>query len=254
MLDSVLRLLLLSCLSLRYRIRLIGLERLARQDERGILFLANHPALIDPLILLCYLTTRFNVRVIAASDQVDRPVIGWLAERVRVRRLLNATEKRAGSRHQIASMLRNTARNLRQGEALLLYPAGRVYRSRFEDLSSNSAAAFLIHSCPGIRVVLIRTHGLWGSAFGRANGGAPQLLPVLGRGLLGLLKSGLVFAPRRSISIEFAEPEDFPRKADRHTINRYLEDFYNAHAPPNTYVPYSIWEKGGTRVVSEQDG
>jgi len=36
-------------------------------------------------------------------------------------------------------MIEASAAALRQGEALLLYPAGRIYRQRREDLGGNSA-------------------------------------------------------------------------------------------------------------------
>jgi long-chain-fatty-acid--[acyl-carrier-protein] ligase len=104
---------------------------------------------------------------------------------------------------------------------------------------------------PGVRIVLIRTRGLWGSSFSQALGHTPNVLHNLFKGGLALLASGIFFAPRRNVSIELIEPAEFPRTADRNSINRYLEQFYNQDAPGNTYVPYTLWEKGGTRVVSE---
>ncbi|HEY5959316.1 MAG TPA: hypothetical protein VIV60_22315, partial [Polyangiaceae bacterium] len=153
----------------------------------------------------------------------------------------------------VAKILRDTVHGLRQGEALVLYPAGRIYRTRYEDLRSNSAVEFLVRACPDVRVVLVRTSGLWGSAFGFGAGGTPDPLSAVRRGLFGALVSGVFFMPRRRLSIEFHEPSDFPRGADKQTINRYLERFYNERAMPNGYVPYSVWEKGGTRVVAEPD-
>jgi 1-acyl-sn-glycerol-3-phosphate acyltransferase len=251
MLNAVLRILLNAILSLRYRVDIIGLERLEPKDHRGILFLPNHPALIDPLILLCVITARFSVRAVADEQQANRPVIRWLAKRVRTRTLLNSREQGAGSKHRIAAMFRDIVRGLKSGEALVFYPAGRIYRQRFEDLGNNGAVEFLVRSCPDVRVVMVRTYGLWGSGFGRASGHPPTVLGALKRGLIGLVQSGIFFAPRRRISIEFQEPADFPRQADRHTVNRYLSSYYNQGALPNTYVPYSIWERGGTRVVPE---
>lgn len=49
--------------------------------------------------------------------------------------------------------------------------------------------------------------------------------------------------PRRNVEIEFFEPNDFPRRAGRLVMNRFLEEFYNAKAWPNIYVPYLFWEK-----------
>jgi 1-acyl-sn-glycerol-3-phosphate acyltransferase len=251
MLNAILRILLTAILSLRYRIDITGLEHLEPKDRRGMLFLPNHPALIDPLIMLCTIAARFSVRAVADEQSVNRPVIRWLAKRVRTRTLLNPRAQGATSKHQIAAMLRDIVRGLRSGEALVLYPAGRIYRQRFEDLGDNGAVEFLVRSCPELRVVMVRTHGLWGSAFGRASRHPPTVLGALKRGLVGLVRSGVFFAPRRRISIEFQEPADFPRGADRRSINRYLSSYYNQGAPPNTYVPYSVWERGGTRVVPE---
>jgi hypothetical protein len=57
--------------------------------------------------------------------------------------------------------------------------------------------------------------------------------------------------PRRAVAVEFVEPADFPRHAERLVINRFLEDFYNANARPGTYVAYAFWEKGGVRELPE---
>jgi 1-acyl-sn-glycerol-3-phosphate acyltransferase len=39
------------CVSLRYRVKIVGLEQIKRQGSHGLLFLPNHPAEIDPLLL-----------------------------------------------------------------------------------------------------------------------------------------------------------------------------------------------------------
>jgi long-chain-fatty-acid--[acyl-carrier-protein] ligase len=251
MVNTVLRAIFRFILSLRYRIKVVGLKDLAEQDERGILFLPNHPALIDPFILLCYLTSKFKVRPIAGRAQIDKPGIRWLASRVQVRKMPDAHEQGEGPRHEIASMLRQTARALNSGEALVFYPAGRIYRRNQEDLGNNGGVSFLLRSCPNTRVVLVRTTGLWGSSFSRAGGNLPTVARAAKRGFFGMLVSGFLFLPRRQVTIEFSEPTDIPRHISRERINRYLETHYNAVPQFNTYVPYSIWEQGKTRVVPE---
>ena len=119
-----------------------------------------------------------------------------------------------------------------------------------EDLGGASAAATLIQAVPEARVVLIRTRGLWGSSLSRA-GGLPSLARAARQALGHLLANGLFFTPRRQVSVELHEPADLPRDADRNALNRRLEAFYNQDAPPNTHVPYTIWEKGGMRQVAE---
>lgn len=251
MLNAILRVLFGALLSLRYRIEIVGLDRLSPKDERGMLFLPNHPALIDPVIVLTYVTARFPVRALAEKSRVETPGIRWLAQRVNVRAIVDPRRHGSATKRQIAVVMRDVVRGLRSGEALVLYPAGRIYRRYQENVGSNSAVEFLVRACPGIRLVLVRTQGLWGSSFGRASGQPPKIGAALKHGVIGLLKSGIFFAPRRHLRIEFCEPEDFPRGAGRQEINHYLEAFYNAGARPNTYVPYSIWERGGTRVLPE---
>jgi long-chain-fatty-acid--[acyl-carrier-protein] ligase len=76
-------------------------------------------------------------------------------------------------------------------------------------------------------------------------------LPVLRKGLKAILLNGIFFTPRRKIDIELVEPDDLPRRADRKAINRYLEGFFNKTVERNTYVPYTIWERGGVQVRPE---
>jgi 1-acyl-sn-glycerol-3-phosphate acyltransferase len=249
LLNSALRILFRALLSLRYRIVVVGFDALAPKDERGILFLPNHPALLDPFILFCVLIAKYDVRPLAGRGQIEQPVVSWLASRVRVRKIPDATETGPGKQHRIAVMLHDTVRSLNGGEALVVYPSGRLYRRAREQIGKQGAVAFLTRNCPSVRIVLVRTSGLWGSSFGYAGGRTPTVVDALKRGLLGLLKSGLLFMPRRKIRIEFRECPDFPRSAERSEVNRFLEGFYNAAEEQRVYVPYSPWERRGTRMV-----
>ncbi len=251
MLDFLVTIIARFILWLRYDIKLFGLDAVAAKGERGIVFLPNHPALIDPVILSALLRRRFTPHGFGDLDQVSRPFIHFFAKRWGVRTIPSIEKYGPAARAQIEKALDETIEGLKRGENLLLWPAGRIYRSWREELGANSAVERIIENCPGIRIVLVRTTGLWGSAFGWAGGCEPNVARVLGRGLLYLLASGIFFAPRRGVKIEFDEPADLPRNADRNTFNRFLEEFYNATAQPNTYVPYTIWEKGGPRIKPE---
>jgi len=46
------------------------------------------------------------------------------------------------------------------------------------------------------------------------------------------------------VDLEFVEADELPRNAGREALNRWLEDFYNADAPPATRVPYTFWRGG----------
>jgi acyl-CoA synthetase (AMP-forming)/AMP-acid ligase II/1-acyl-sn-glycerol-3-phosphate acyltransferase/acyl carrier protein len=238
-------------LRLRYRIRVEGLEAVAARGEGPILFLPNHPALIDPVIVMLELFPRFAPRSLADRDQVDRFLVRRLADRFGVRPMADPGRYGAAAREDVAAALDACAADLGAGRNLILYPAGRIYRSCREDLGGTSALETLLGSVPDVRVVLVRTRGLWGSRFSRAWGRHPDMVSGMLHGLKVLLANALFFAPRRPVRIELHEPADLPRGADRTVLNRYLEGFYNTDATPNTYVPYYRWERGGVRALPD---
>jgi len=238
-----------SLLWFRYRVRVRGLDAVTAKGRRGILFLPNHPALIDPIIVMSRLFGAFGARALADRDQIDRFLVRRLAKRANVLPIPDLAK--GGSAAEVRTVIADCVEALRAGDSVVLYPAGQLYRSRLEVIGGNSAVERILRELPDVRVVLVRTRGLWGSRFSWAAGREPSVGGALWRGIKGLLLSGLFFSPRRRVDIELLEPADLPRTADRREINRYLEAFYNAGAPANTYVPYTPWERGGTRTVGE---
>ncbi|MBI4580465.1 MAG: AMP-binding protein [Planctomycetes bacterium] len=231
-------------LGLRYRVELRGVDEIARRGRTGILFLPNHPALIDPVIVMAHLQGPFAPGALADRDQVDRFAVRWVTRRLGVRTIPDIRKYGIGVRPQVEAAIRTAIDDLKRGANLILYPSGHAYRSRFEDLRGNSAVETILREAPEVRVALVRTRGLWGSTFSYAHG-VPNVARSLKRAVGCLLANLLFFTPRRRVTIELHEPSDLPRTAGRNEINRYLETFYNQDAPPNTYVPYTIWEGGG---------
>jgi len=251
MLDRLLMWFVKCCLFLRYRIRVKGLDRIAAGGREGILFLPNHPALIDPVILLSILNGPFAPRTLADQDEIDMFFIRWMAKRTGVIRIPDIGRYGQSGRRKVEEALAEGARWMKGGGNMMLYPAGRLCKTRLEDLGGSSAAETLLREFPDARIVLVRTRGLWGSAFGWASGKTPYAGKALKKGIRGLLASALLFAPRRKVTIEFVEPDDVPRGANRDTLNRYLEEFYNQDPPCNTHVPYSIWRGWRPRQMPE---
>ena len=238
---------------LRYRISLSGLAPVRSKGARGILFLPNHPALIDPLIITTRLYPAFRARPLAFEDQINRPVLRWMCDLIGTIPIPDIKLAGRGAKGLIENALATIITALNQGGNVVLYPAGRAYRSRFENLRSTSAVETILRSCPDVRIVLVRSTGLWGSVFSWASGQAPGIDAGLKKTVWAIPANGIFFSPRRALHIKLAEPDDFPRSADRRTINRYLEAFYNIEAPPNTYVPYTWWERGGTCELPDPD-
>ncbi|MGC9259583.1 MAG: AMP-binding protein [Phycisphaerae bacterium] len=234
-------------LRLRYRVRVEGITEIKAKGCRGILFLPNHPAFIDPVIMVAHLYQPFAVRPLSAEDQIAKPLFRLLANTVRVLPIPQMSGLERGKTDRVQHALDRCVAALRQGDNVLLYPAGRLMRQQYTDLGGTSAVARILAQQPELRVVLVRTTGLWGSSFGWGAGTPPRLGRALTAHLHDLLLSGICFAPKRSVHIMLVEKEDFPRRAGRAEINRYLESFYNQEAPPARYVPYSIWERGRER-------
>jgi len=253
MIDLLLRWFARSALWLRYRVRVVGLEKIAAGRTRGILFLPNHPALIDPILLGTVLHKRFRARFLADAEQVDRFFIRWVARRVGAIEIPDPGKVGAAAREAVQAGLARCVEALRNGDNVVIYPAGQILRGRRTDLRGNVAAARILRELDDVRVVLVRTTGLWGSLFSYAFGRVPRVGEVLGKAVRSLLAGGIVFSPRRRVTVEFHEPDDLPRGGDRETLNRYLEAFYNADAPPAVHVPYTPWERGGRREMPEPD-
>lgn len=253
MLDALLRIWVKTMLWLRYRIRVRGLETIAQRGRQGILFLPNHPALLDPIIVMAYLHRSFAPRALGDKDQIDRFFVRWLAKRIGVRPLPDVRTYGPAARQEVAATMEECIAGLKRGENLLLYPSGHVYRTRYEDLRGNSAVESILRQVPNVRVVLVRTRGLWGSSFSLAGGSVPNVARALQKGVGSLLKSFIFFAPRRDVTLDLFEPPDLPRDAGRNELNAYLEKLYNEDAPPNTYVPYTIWEPGGPRALPDPE-
>ena len=254
-LSVVTRLLALAArplIGLRYRIDVRGLDAIRRRGHRGILFLPNHAALVDPAFIVAMLFPSFQLRALADEHQVNRTVFGYVAVLYGSRILPNLERRGVEARGRMRDALDAIVAGLKAGENILLYPAGRLKRQYLEDIGSASGVETLVKAVPDVRIVLVRHNGVWGSSFSIGfNGEMPAVGAALARGIKYLLLNGIFFMPRRHVTIELVEPVDFPRSGTRAEMNQYLERFYNENAARNTYVPYGFWESGGTRELPD---
>lgn len=254
MLNRLLVALVRALLGLRYRIVVSGLDAIAARGHEGILFLPSHPALIDPVLVLAVLHPHFAPHTIADQDGGgDAPAFRWISRRFGVRFMPLMSKRGPEAREAIAAVMEASIAGLRAGENLLMYPAGHILRNQREELGGNSAVEQVLQGAPAVRVVLVRTRGLWGSRFSTAREGHdPDFAREFAAGVRIVLRNLLFFTPRREVTIELIEPADLPRQADRATLNRYLEAFYNVEPLPRaTHVPYFFWEARTPLVLPE---
>lgn len=236
---------------LRYRVRIEGLDAVLAKGTGGLLILPNHPAYIDPVILLTHLFPYFRPHIMADKDNMARPIVRHMVDRLGIKPIPDPKLHGAAALKEVAEVIQHSIDELRRGENYMLYPAGRIYQSRYEHLGSNSAVETILQEVKDVRVLLVRTTGLWGSSFSRAVDRHPDWMKGFVRGAKALLANLIFFSPRREVKIELFEPADFPHGQGRLAMNRYMENFYNQDAPPARYVPYTIWESGGVRDLPE---
>lgn len=220
-------------LSLRYRVRLEGLDVLqaevarARERGRGVLVLPNHPAFMDPALLCTHLVA-FDLRPLADSHQIRRPWLRPLAALTGCISLPDLRRDGLSARDRVREALDSCAAALARGENVLLYPSGGLSRDGGTHLGGNSGAYRLLQAVPDCGLVLVRTRGLWGSSFSWASG-EPVLGRALLRGLVSLLCHGLFFLPRREVRITCALPSRRPMAGEgARPYNALLEAFYDA--------------------------
>ncbi len=241
-------------LKIRYRLKVKGLDECFKKGNKGILFIPNHPALIDPVIMNRILFRKFHPRSLVDEKQIRQTVLKYLVKSLRILALPDMGIAGKAGLEKVIKQIDTCADALKSGDNLLLYPAGRIYRSRYEKLRGNGGVAHIIKKYPDVRIVLVRTKGLWGSSFSRGKGYQEPFMKILKGHISHVLKNLIFFMPKRVVEVDFVEmPDDFPKFSDKDTINRYLENFYNQDAPANTYVPYHWWEHGTARVVPEPD-
>ena len=233
-------------LSLRYRVTVTGLEAISGPGP--ILFMPNHPALIDPIIVYSRLADHAP-RPLADERQMEGPLGRLAAKALHAVLIPDALKDGAKARQGVEAGMQAVLDALRAGDNVLLYPAGRVYRSARESLGGNSGAALILRQMPDLRVVLVRTTGLWGSSFGYgATGKAPHFGRALLRGALAVVANLLFFTPRRAVTVEFVEAADLPREGDKRVLNAWLEQFYNQAERPAQEIPRFFWQGGEARI------
>ena len=236
-------------LSLRYRV--VFKNEIPNIPTTGVLILPNHQALLDPVLLIAILYPKFKPRPLGDENRLR---LKGFANAINAFRPISIPDmdKNAEKRDQVFVAMDEVVKVLNNGENALVYPAGRVYRENKENLRANSAVEYLLKNAPQANVLLVRMNGFWGSDFSWAKGTAPSFFSNFFKRVFGILANGIFFGPRRTITIEFSElPKEFPREADKLTINRALENFYNAEKVENTYVPYVWWQGYKAKILPE---
>ncbi|MES2273062.1 MAG: AMP-binding protein [Chlamydiota bacterium] len=254
-------------ISLRYKVEIKGQDLLDSKNldrAKGILFLPNHSAHIDPLMLFIWFWPKFRMRPLVIEYVYRLPMMKPLIHLVKAIAIPNFdTSINEFKIKKAEAAIQQIAAGLKQGENFILYPAGRLKNTGKEIIGGSSGAHALVQECPNANIVLIRTSGLWGSTFSRAFlGRSPELPPTTWHGIKTIFKNFIFFCPRRKVYIEIEpNPPSLPRRGSRLEFNRFLENWYNRYpddagriheSEPLKLVSYSFWKKDVPKVFERK--
>jgi long-chain-fatty-acid--[acyl-carrier-protein] ligase len=229
--------------ALRYRVRVRGWEKL-RGLKGPVLMLPNHPAYVDPMLVLLTFWPSLRIRPLLAEGMFRNPLFYPFMKLVNAVRVPEMDQASAEARARAEQAVQEVIEGLRRGENYVLWPAGRARRSGTEVLGGARAASEILKAVPDATVLLVRTRGLWGSRFSYARTGkAPSFGKQLLAGLGWMLASLFVFLPRRRVTmtVEVLDRSQLPG-LERQQLNPWLEKWYNAEGPEEpVFVPYHLF-------------
>jgi 1-acyl-sn-glycerol-3-phosphate acyltransferase len=220
----------------RYKVVLDGADVLDRIKAEGstVLVLPNHPAMVDPMLVG---VTFWKTPLKPLSDESFFKT-GIVAPRV-LKTLgavpvpdLRKNRSRAGA--SIARGLGDiVTRTLKDGGNVIFYPSGHIQTEcEREDIGTRQLAHNICRNLPqGVRVIGVRTRGLWGSIWSRkGRDDSPAFVPTFIKSVL-LWFFWSPFVRRRRVEMHIEDITSLViewSKLPRLQFNAKLNDWYNA--------------------------
>jgi acyl-CoA synthetase (AMP-forming)/AMP-acid ligase II/1-acyl-sn-glycerol-3-phosphate acyltransferase/acyl carrier protein len=223
-------------LRLRYRVTTDGCEQLERLSG-PVLVLPNHPAYVDPPTVLSHTASglfqkglRQPLRPLVFSGTYRVPPLLPLMKLVRAFEVPDLSSASRDAASRTTQLIDAVVEEVHAGGSFLIYPSGRLQRGNREVVGSARFVHELVSRCPELRVVLVRTRGLWGSMFScAAEGAPPDLVPTVLRAAAWVVAGLFFFLPKRHVHLHV---EVMPRSRlpleSRDAFNRFLENWYDA--------------------------
>jgi len=225
--------------ALRYRVTVRGLEEV--QGLKKALILPNHPAFVDPPLVLRALWPTLKPRPMLAASAMANPMVAWIPPLLDAVKVPDLNQASAQAREQAQAAIEALAQSLEEGRNVILWPAGHLSHSGQEHLGSTRSLTEILQRVPDANIVLVRTQGLWGSRLSFAyTGRHPGMAKNMIKGIGWVLANLLLFMPRRKVTItvhKFDRSELPPLERDK--VNRFFESWYNGSEPVKpVFVPY----------------
>lgn len=216
-------------LRFRYKISIHGLEIIRKNSP--ILYLPNHQALIDPIILISHIYRFSTVAPVISEKYYDIPFARWLLRNMGAVRV---SDLESGSRdiNVLKLITRSVYKAFLRNKSIVIYPAGQLAGQGYEKIFNKKSTYHIVNKLPdNVQIIGVRMTGLWGSMFSKAKTGkSPDFFLQLLRGFLFVVANLFFFVPKRKVHVEL---EDLTQIAKEHAaagqkpFNLFLEAFYN---------------------------
>ena len=204
-----------------------------RTIEQSYLVLPNHPAMVDPMLVTAALR-RIPLRPLVDEAFFTAGVVAPMVLRtVGAVTVPDLRKHRSSAGASIARGLNDVVlKALASGGSVVFYPSGHIQtEADREEIGTRQLAYNVCRALPeGVRVLGVRTRGLWGSIWSRRGRPAsPRFVPTFAKSVL-LWLFVAPFVPRRRVTMHVEDLTDRVREWSRLTrleFNRALEKWYN---------------------------
>ena len=216
----------------RYKVEVDGLKAVAH--DKPLLVLPNHPAMVDPMLVgVAFWKT--PLKPLSDESFFHTGIVApWVLKTLGAVAVPDLRKHRTAQGATIARGLGDIVKStLEDGGNVIFYPSGHIQTEpEHEDIGTRQLAYNMCGDLPeGVRVIGVRTRGLWGSIWSRkGRRTSPSFVPTFIKSVF-LWFFWSPFVPRRRVTMHVEDMTDRVKewsKLTRLEFNRKLEEWYNA--------------------------
>ena len=204
------------------------------RPSRAYLVLPNHPAMVDPMLVgVAFWKT--PLKPLSDESFFHTGIVApWVLKTLGAVAVPDLRKHRTAQGATIARGLGDIVKTtLEDGGNVIFYPSGHIQtESEHEDIGTRQLAYNMCGDLPeGVRVIGVRTRGLWGSIWSRkGRKTSPSFVPTFIKSVF-LWFFWSPFVPRRRVTMHVEDLTDRVKEwssLTRLEFNRKLEEWYNA--------------------------
>ena len=220
----------------RYKVELEGAVALA-ETTQSYLVLPNHPAMVDPM-LVCAALSKVQLRPLVDEAFFKAGIVAPMVLRtVGAVAVPDLRKNRSAKGARVARGLNEVIlKTLCEGGSVIFYPSGHIQTEKDKDeIGTRQLAYNICKSLPeNVKVIGVRTRGLWGSIWSRkGRTDSPNFVVTFAKSIF-LWFFVSPFKPRRKVTMQVvdltAQTREWAAKLTRLEFNRELENWYNTGA------------------------